>query len=141
MKILGSLRLGNGLGFGASAGFGEADNKPGYIESLTKLFPVEGVTLVSFVPGFSGGKWWVGLICCLIITGIIILLRLFATKPPSGGKTDWVALIVSCISFWLYSMTLGVLGIWLDPPERHTQLMAFISTAWIMLVPLIPKKS
>ena len=145
MKLFGSLRLGNGLTFtpGASAGLSESDSKPGYVESLAKLFPVEGVTLVNFVPAFSGGKWWVGLICCLAISGVIILLRVFATKPPGGGKTDWLAILVAVVSFWLYSMTIGILGYFFgaDAPEKHAQLMSFISTGWIMLVPLIPQEN
>src|SRR5215210_2294411 len=100
-QLTGSLRLGNGLGFGSPsasmsdpAAISEGDSSPPYMESLVKLFPAEGVTLVTFIPGIAADNLVVKVILVLVLCGLIVLLRQQATRPPGGGSPDWIAVII-----------------------------------------------
>ena len=148
-QLTGSLRVGNGLGFGApNAGFndpaalgdGGGDGTPPYMESLVKLFPAEGVTLVTFIPGIAAGNTVVKVILVLVLCGLIVLLRQQATRPAGGGKPDWIAVGIAVISFVLYAMTIKIFGTFFGDENRHALLMSFISGIWIFVVPFFPKR-
>lgn len=148
-QLTGSLRLGNGLGFGSApsasmsdaAALGEGEGSPPYMESLVKLFPAEGVTLVTFIPGIAAGNMVVKVILVLVLCGLIVLLRQQATRPAGGGSPDWIAVIIAVVSFVLYAMTIQIFGTFFDDANRHALLMSFISGIWIFVVPFFPKRS
>jgi hypothetical protein len=147
-QLTGSLRLGNGLGFGApspaladAAALGDDGGSPPYMESLVKLFPAEGVALVTFIPGIAAGNMVVKVILVLVLCGVIVLLRQQATRPAGGGSPDWIAVIIAVVSFVLYTMTIGIFGVFFDDPNRHALLMSFVSGVWIFVVPFFPKRS
>ena len=154
--LRGSLRVANGLTFApdqqdvasarqdrtAMSDIGGPD--PKYMDALAKLFPAEGVTLAPMVPTIAGSSMLLKIVLVLAIVVLIVLLRRVATQPDNGGKTDWIAVAVSVISFILYVFTLQVFGSFFgDKPEevqQHTLLMTFITVIWVAAVPLIPKR-
>ena len=140
-QIQGSLRIGNGLGFGAAnqAGFGTGDRPP-YTESLVKLFPAEGVGLTTLAVGLGADKVWLSIILTFLISGAVFVLRMFATKPSNGGKTDWIAVVIATISYFLYAISIHAFGDFGNPGTLST-VMGVIVGIWTLLVPLFPTKS
>jgi hypothetical protein len=141
-QLQGSLRLGNGLGFGAAnqAGLAEGERPP-YLESLVKLFPAEGVGLAALAAGFSDNKLLVSILLTIAISAMVFLLRVFATKPAGGGKTDWVAVIIAVISFYLYALAIHAFGLLGTTSETLSSIMGVIVGIWTAVVPLFPTKS
>lgn len=141
-QLRGSLRIGNGLGFGSSnqASFGPSESPP-YMESLAKLFPAEGAALGALAAGFAENKLWLSIVLTIAIAGLVFVLRIFATQPAGGGKPDWIAVVLATISFFLYALSIRAFGTFLGGAEGHAGLMAVIAGIWTALVPLFPKKS
>lgn len=146
-QFRGSLRIGNGLGFG-SAGPGGFDSSaalgegsPPYMESLVKLFPAEGAALGALAAGFAEQRLWLSILLTILIAGLVFVLRVFATQPAGGGKPDWIAVILATISFFLYALSIRAFGTFLGGAEGHAGLMAVIAGIWTALVPLFPKRS
>jgi hypothetical protein len=141
-QIRGSLRIGNGLGFGAAdeAGLTSGETPP-YLESLAKLFPAEGAALGALAAGFAEDRLWLSILLTILIAGMVFVLRIFATQPDNGGKTDWIAVVISTISFFLFALSIRAFGTFLGGAEAHSSLMAVIAGIWTGLVPLFPKKS
>src|SRR4051794_6019099 len=142
-QLAGSLRLGNGLGFGSSneAALSEGDPSPPYMESLVKLFPAEGVTFAPIAAGFADDKVWLSIILTVLIAGAVFLVRWRATQPSGGGSPDWLAVIISTVSFLLYAMAIHAFGTFFGDPVKHSSIMTVVAGVWILAVPLIPKKS
>ena len=141
LQLKGSLRLGNGLGFGSAnqAGFGPGERPP-YMESLVKLFPAEGVGLTALAAGLVGTHLAIGIVLTILIAGMVFVLRVFATKPAGGGNTDWVAVIIATISYFMYAVAVHAFGDFGNPQVLST-VMGVIVGIWTVLVPLIPTKS
>lgn len=141
-QLRGSLRIGNGLGFGPASEVGlTSGESPPYMESLAKLFPAEGAALGALAAGFAEDKLWLSIILTIAIAGLVFVLRVFATQPANGGKTDWIAVIIATISFFLFALSIRAFGTFLGGAEAHSGLMAVIAGIWTALVPLFPKKS
>lgn len=140
-QLMGSLRLGNGLGFGAAeqAGLTEGERPP-YLESLVKLFPAEGVGLTTLAVGLGTDKVWLSIILTIAIAGMVFVLRVFATKPAGGGSTDWVAVIIATVSYFMYAIAIHAFGDFGNPQVLST-VMGVVVGIWTVLVPLIPTKS
>jgi len=140
-QLQGSLRIGNGLGFGAAnqAGFGTGD-RPSYTESLVKLFPAEGVGLTTLAVGLGADKVWLSIILTILIAGAVFVLRVFATKPAGGGSTDWIAVIIAVISYFLYALSVHAFSDFGNPATLST-VMGVIVGIWTLVVPLFPTKS
>ncbi|WP_209347383.1 hypothetical protein [Pontixanthobacter sp. CEM42] len=101
--------------------------KPGYIDKLTRLFPVEGVTLYPLAVGIADKdkSILVGLI--IFIALFVGVLRYFATQPESGGSPKIPAIAVSVFAFLLYAFTLGGFGYVFGDVGRHMLLSSFIT--------------
>jgi hypothetical protein len=142
LQLQGSLRLGNGLGFGApnQAGLAEGERPP-YLESLVKLFPAEGVGLTALAAGFATDKLVLSIILTIAISGMVFLLRVFATKPAGGGKTDWIAVIIAIVSFYLYAIAIHAFGTLGTSSETLSSIMGVVVGIWTAVVPLFPTKS
>lgn len=140
-QLQGSLRLGNGLGFGAAnqAGLAEGERPP-YLESLVKLFPAEGVGLTALAAGLAENQLAIGIVLTILIAGAVFVLRMFATKPAGGGKTDWVAVIIAVISYFMYAVAVHAFGDFGNPQVLST-VMGVVVGIWTLLVPLFPTKS
>ena len=90
-QLKGSLRIGNGLGFGAAEQAGlTSGERPPYTESLVKLFPAEGVGLTTLVVGLGSDLLPLSIVLAIVIAAGVFVLRVFATKPANGGKTERV---------------------------------------------------
>lgn len=141
-QLKGSLRIGNGLGFGSAnqAGFGESGERPPYMESLVKLFPAEGVGLTALAAGLAGTHLAIGIVLTILIAGAVFVLRMFATKPAGGGKSDWVAVIIATISYFMYAVAVHAFGDFGNEQVLST-VMGVVVGVWTLLVPLIPTKS
>jgi hypothetical protein len=141
-QLTGSLRLGNGLGFGAAnqAGLSEGERPP-YLESLVKLFPAEGVGLTALAAGFADSKLLVSILLTIAISAMVFLLRVFATKPAGGGSTDWIAVIIATVSFYLYALAIHAFGLLGTSSETLSSIMGVIVGIWTAVVPLFPTKS
>jgi len=139
-RLQGSLRIGNGLGFGPANQAGFAEGRPPYTESLVKLFPAEGVGLTTLAAGLGADKVWLSIILTILIAGAVFVLRVFATKPSSGGNTDWIAVVIATISYFLYAVSVHAFGDFGDPATLST-VMGVIVGIWTLLVPLFPTKS
>ena len=140
-QIQGSLRIGNGLGFGATNQAGlSSGERPPYTESLVKLFPAEGVGLTTLAVGLGADKVWLSIILTILISGAVFVLRMFATKPSNGGKTDWIAVVIATISYFLYAISIHAFGDFGNPGTLST-VMGVIVGIWTLLVPLFPTKS
>lgn len=140
-QLQGSLRIGNGLGFGAAdqAGLTSGEREP-YAQTLVKLFPAEGVGLTTLAVGLGADKVWLSIILTILISGVVFVLRVFATKPANGGNTDWIAVIIATISYFLYAISVHAFGDFGNPQTLST-VMGVIVGAWTLLVPLFPTKS
>lgn len=142
-QIAGSLRIGNGLGFGPAtsteAGLSESERPP-YMESLVKLFPAEGVGLTTLAVGLGADKVWLTIILTILIAAAVFVLRVFATKPVGGGSTDWVAVIIATISYFLYAISVHAFSDFGNPQTLST-VMGVVVGIWTLLVPLFPTKS
>jgi hypothetical protein len=140
-QLQGSLRIGNGLGFGSAnqAGLAEGERPP-YTESLVKLFPAEGVGLTTLVVGLGGKLLALSIILAIVIAAGVFVLRMFATKPANGGKTDWWATVIATISYFMYAISVGAFSTFGNPAALATS-MGVIIGVWTFLVPLFPTKS
>lgn len=139
-QLRGSLRIGNGLGFGSSnqAGLTEG-GRPPYTESLVKLFPAEGVGLTTLVVGLGGELLALSIVLAIVIAAGVFVLRVFATKPANGGSTDWWAVIIATISYFMYAVSVGAFSTFGNPQALATS-MGVIIGVWTFLVPLFPTK-
>jgi hypothetical protein len=141
LQLQGSLRIGNGLGFGAADQAGlTSGERPPYTESLVKLFPAEGVGLTTLAVGLGADKVWLSIILTILISGAVFVLRMFATKPANGGKSDWIAVVIATISYFLYAISVHAFGDFGNPGTLST-VMGVIVGIWTLLVPLFPTKS
>lgn len=140
-QLQGSLRIGNGLGFGAAdqAAFGEGGDRPPYTESLVKLFPAEGVGLTTLVVGLGSNLLPLSIVLVIVIAAGVFVLRMFATKPANGGKTDWIAVVIATISYFMYAVSVGAFSTFGNPQALATS-MGVIIGVWTFLVPLFPTK-
>lgn len=111
-----------------------------YTDRLTKLFPVEGVTLFPFAVGISNEfesvfskdgnptvqsdyvLFWLVLIIAVVVIG----LRYFGTQDEQGNA-NLKAVAVSAFAFALYAATLGGFAHF-EPPEAE-QLRILICSA------------
>ena len=139
-QLQGSLRIGNGLGFGSANQAGFAEGRPPYIESLVKLFPAEGVGLTTLAVGLGADMLWLSIVLAVLIGAAVFVLRVFATKPASGGKTDWIAVIIATISYFMYAVSVHAFSDFGNPQALSTA-MGVIIGLWTLLVPLFPTKS
>lgn len=141
-QLTGSLRIGNGLGFGAvqEAGLAEGESPP-YMEALVKLFPAEGAALAAIAAGFADSKLWLSIILIVAISVMVFFLRYKATQPEGGGTPDWIAIVIAVISFYLYAIAIRAFGTFFSDPATHAGVMGVVSGIWTILVPLFPKKS
>ena len=67
-------------------------------------------------------------------------MRMFATKPSNGGQTDWIAVVIATISYFLYAISIHAFGDFGNPGTLST-VMGVIVGLWTLLVPLFPTKS
>jgi hypothetical protein len=141
-QLRGSLRIGNGLGFGSAnqAGLGETTERPPYTESLVKLFPAEGVGLTTLVVGLGSDLLPLSIVLTVVIAAGVFVLRTFATKPANGGKTDWWAVIIATISYFMYAVSVGAFSTFGNPQALATS-MGVIIGVWTFVVPFFPTKS
>jgi hypothetical protein len=140
-QLAGSLRIGNGLGFGAANQAGLSDGeRPPYMESLVKLFPAEGVGLTTLAVGLGADKVWLTIILTILIAAAVFVLRVFATKPEGGGSTDWVAVIIATISYFLYAVSVHAFSDF-GSPQTLSTVMGVVVGIWTLVVPLFPTKS
>jgi len=142
-QIAGSLRIGNGLGFGSAtsneAGLSESERPP-YMESLVKLFPAEGVGLTTLAVGLGADKVWLSIILTILIAAAVFVLRVFATKPAGGGSSDWIAVIIATISYFLYAVSVHAFSDFGNPQTLST-VMGVVVGIWTLVVPLFPTRS
>jgi len=139
-QLKGSLRIGNGLGIGPSNQAGLSEGRPPYTESLVKLFPAEGVGLTTLVVGLGGKLLALSIILAIVIAAGVFVLRVFATKPANGGNTDWWAVVIATISYFMYAVSVGAFSTFGNPQALATS-MGVIIGVWTFLVPLFPTKS
>jgi hypothetical protein len=72
---------------------------PPWFAKLMLMFPAEAVTAYTAgVQYFSGGKVWIALVTLIAL----LIVRWFALKPADGGPVNYLALVVSGISFLLW---------------------------------------
>lgn len=139
-QLKGSLRIGNGLGFGAADQAGlTSGERPPYTESLVKLFPAEGVGLTTLVVGLGSDLLPLSIVLVLVIAAGVFVLRMFATKPANGGKTDWIAVVIATVSYFMYAVSVGAFSDFGNPQALATS-MGVIIGVWTFLVPLFPTK-
>ncbi|MEM6858988.1 MAG: hypothetical protein AAF559_14080 [Pseudomonadota bacterium] len=88
---------------------GEKDEKDydDYTDRLTKLFPVEGVTLFPMAVGIANEDEGLLLALVCVITLVVGVLRWLGTRDAETGSSQWLAIAVSIIAFGLYAFTLG----------------------------------
>lgn len=112
-----------GGGDGASGGAKE------HIDRLTKLFPVEGVTLYPLVLGIAGDDDWIRYTGIGVLAAAIVVARSVATRPEKGGSPLWGAVAVSVVAYLIYVFSMGGFGLVFgdDSAERHYLLGAAIS--------------
>jgi len=110
------------------------------MESLVKLFPAEGVGLTTLAVGLGADKVWLTIILTILIAAAVFVLRVFATKPVGGGSTDWVAVIIATISYFLYAISVHAFSDFGNPQTLST-VMGVVVGIWTLLVPLFPTKS
>jgi len=141
-QLQGSLRIGNGLGFGAAnqAGLGETPAATPYPEKLVKLFPVEGVGLTTLVVGLGGSLLALSVILTILIAAGVFVVRMFATKPTNGGKSDWWAVGIATVSYFMYAVSVGAFSTFGNPQALATS-MGVIIGIWTFVVPFFPTKS
>jgi len=108
-----------------------------YYESLIKLFPVEAVTLYPMALGVAGEDQGMRMTLIVIIALVVVGLRYFGTKPPEGGRPDWMAIIVALVSFLLYAAALGGFGVLFKTPEQTATLLSFLTVIWVAFVPYL----
>src|SRR4029453_16232209 len=107
-QLQGSLRIGNGLGFGSANQAGlTSGERPPYTESLVKLFPAEGVGLTTLVAGLGSDLLPLIILLPIVIAAGGFVRRMSATKPANGGKTDWIAVVIATISYFMYAISVG----------------------------------
>ena len=122
-QLKGSLRIGNGLGFGAAEQAGlTSGERPPYNESLVKLFPAEGVGLTTLVVGLGSDLLPLSIVLAIVIAAGVFVLRVFATKPANGGKTDWWAVGIATISYFMYAVSVGAFGDFGNPQALATSM-------------------
>jgi hypothetical protein len=140
-QLKGSLRIGNnGLGFGAANQAGLVDGeRPPYTESLVKLFPAEGVGLTTLVVGLGGSLLALSIILTIVIAAGVFVLRMFATKPANGGDTDWWAVVIATISYFMYAISVGAFSDFGNKSALATS-MGVIIGVWTFVVPFFPTK-
>ena len=78
-----------------------------YTDRLTKLFPVEGVTLFPMAVGIANKDkgLLLALVCVIIV--VVGVLRWLGTRDKKTGSSQWLAIGVSIVAFGLYAFTLG----------------------------------
>ncbi len=110
-----------------SSGGEDEGGRSTYIDRLTRLFPVEGVTLYPLAVGIAGDDRNILIGMVIFIAVFMGVLRYFATQTATGGSPKLIAVGVSIFAFLLYAFTLGAFGYIFDDIERHTLLSSFVT--------------
>lgn len=138
MTLRGTLRINNAPGL-ADAGNGGATQHDSYLGQLTKLFPVEVVSIypagIILLKAVEVKTWWFAWLC---VVGII-LFRSIATTSKDGGSAQYAAVGVALISFLLWVVVLGGWFLPNDAPpsEKTIAIATAVSLVWTWLAPLI----
>jgi hypothetical protein len=146
-SIQGTLRINDGLEFPGTGYDLEAPQpgeewvpEPPAYEKLIKLFPAEGVALYPLASGIAGGDGTLLIVLVGIIAAVVLALRALGTKPPQGGRPDWIAVFVSVASFLLYAASLGAFGYFQGDQQKHTLVVSFATIIWLAFVPHMATK-
>jgi hypothetical protein len=83
----------------------------------------------------------VSILLTIAISAMVFLIRVFATKPAGGGSTDWIAVIIATVSFYLYAFAIHAFGLLGTSSETLSSIMGVIVGIWTAVVPLFPTKS
>ncbi|KQN89821.1 hypothetical protein ASE95_16755 [Sphingomonas sp. Leaf231] len=134
--LRGALRIGGGARRTVAAPRAEP-----YYASLTKLFPVEAVTLYPLAIGIAAGDATIRLLLIGVIMLFVAVLRWFATQEERGGAADVPAIAVALVSFALYAAALGGFGYLPGGLAQTGQLLAFLTVMWVALVPFALRRA
>lgn len=108
-----------------------------YYNKLITLFPAEALTIYGTGVAVFGRSTLAALIVCLVV---LVLLRSVATQPQDGGRPHFQAVIVSVISFLLW--TTATDPGWIEDARlRNVDIAeirkwaAFLGAAFVLLAP------
>ena len=94
-----------------------------YTDRLTKLFPVEGVTLFPMAVGIANEDKGVLLALVCLITLVVGVLRWLGTRDEKTGSSQWLAIGVSIVAFVLYAFTLGGFEYFFDADGQQQRIL------------------
>ncbi|KAB8154292.1 hypothetical protein EZY14_007590 [Kordia sp. TARA_039_SRF] len=118
----------------------QKENQPfdGYFSRLIKLIPAEIVSIYILGQNLIPERDKEVLLGFTVICSILlVVIRYQATKEEEESKTQWMAIIISLISFLIFVYSIGSLFELYDLKERWiaTLMMAF----WVFIIPIIYK--
>jgi hypothetical protein len=104
------------------------------------MFPAEGVALLPIALALSDPpRWPLRLLLIAVICAVIVFLRAVATRPVGGGRPDWVAVVISLISFLLYAASMKAFGL-MGSPQEHALWVIFLTIVWLALISVFPNE-
>ncbi len=112
------------------SGVGRQDGIKHWMDRLIRLIPSEIVAV--YLAGKGYATSWLG-IWAIVCLGLVLIIRIWGTKEP-GKKVQWVAVVVSAISFviWIYAMGGQFLSLSLPDPGVASAAML----VWTVVVPI-----
>lgn len=146
-SLAGVLRIGEGLE-APFTNYDLASPPPGYVarktpsapETLLKLFPTEGVVLLTLASGLAASDLTLMIILVTVIAAMVFVIRALATRPAGGGRPDWIAVFVAVLSFVLFAVANKAFGFVGGSPEKHALWAAFGTLIWVTVISHLPKK-
>lgn len=98
-----------------------------YLTSLAKLFPAEALSALLLVMSIDEKYVMVRAVMIALVTLASGVLRYFATRNPTSGKPDWLAILVSVVSFLIYAAALLAFGPLFGTNDQTTRLIATVA--------------
>lgn len=119
---------------GAPASPAGAEPTEPYLTSLAKLFPAEALSALLLVMSIDEKYVMVRAVMIALVTLSSGVLRYFATRNPISGKPDWLAILVSVVSFLIYAAALLAFGPLFGTDNQTTRLIATVAAVLWMAV-------
>lgn len=113
-----------------------------YLTSLAKLFPAEALSALLLVLSIDPQFTQVRNVLIALIVVASGVLRYFTTRDPDTGKPDLLAIVVSVVSFLIFSAAMLAFGVLFNTNEATTRIIAtIVAILWMAILTVVIRRA
>lgn len=116
------------------------ENTKFYFEKLLKLIPAEAQSLFALhtiIPA-GDGRWTLRLWIAFCFVVVVVVRVLGTSDRATGIPPDWVHVTISCVAFFLWLLSMGMVFPTLHEQSPHIAIL--LMAAFTFVVPYVYKK-